>query len=59
MSKQQRESSRPYGAGLDVMIHTRFTGELAAKLRRLAGGAGGSLSEALRRLVERAEEVTG
>ena len=44
--------ARPYGSGLDVMIHARFTPKLAAKLAKIASAWGVSLSEALRRLVE-------
>lgn len=46
--------ARPYGSGLDVMIHARFTPKLAAKLARMATSTGCSLSATLRRLVEQA-----
>ena len=51
MTKRATEA-RPYGSGLDVMIHARFSAALAAKLAKLAAAWGVSLSEALRRLVE-------
>ena len=51
MTKRATEA-RPYGSGLDVMVHARFTPKLAAKLAKLAAAWGVSLSEALRRLVE-------
>lgn len=49
---RQSAPGRPYGIGLDVMIHARFSPGLAAKLARIASAWGVSLSEALRRLVE-------
>jgi hypothetical protein len=51
--------ARPYGAGLDVTVHARFTPELADKLVGLARAWGLSLSEALRRLVEAAVPESG
>ena len=45
-------AARPYGSGLDVSIHARFSAALAAKLAKLAAQWGVSLSEAPRRLVE-------
>ena len=51
--------ARPYGAGLEVMIHARFSVELAAKLARIASAWGVSLSEALRRLVEATAPESG
>jgi len=50
---------RPYGAGLEVMIHARFSPGLAAKLADIASAWGVSLSEALRRLVEATAPESG
>jgi len=50
---------RPYGSALDVMIHARFSLELAAKLAKLATAWGVSLSEAIRRLVEATAPESG
>ena len=51
MTKRATEA-RPYGSGLDVMVHARFTPKLAAKLAKLAARWELSLSETIRRLVE-------
>lgn len=56
---RQSAPGRPYGIGLDVMVHARFTPELADKLVGLARAWGLSLSEAIRRLVEAAEPESG
>ena len=58
MTKRVTEA-RPYGSGLDVMVHARFSAVLAAKLADLARAWGISMSETIRRLVEEAVREHG